>query len=233
MQVVVLAGGLGTRLRPLTNKHPKALIDVSGKPFLEYQLNWLSRHSLRDIVLCVGYLGEKVEAFAKDGSDFGARIKYSREKDKLLGTAGALKSAEHMLKEDFCVLNGDSYLPINPLDPIRHFRQAGFTAMMLTLRNRNRYDRSNVMVHNDRVTIYDRNRPGLELIDYGMQIFKREVLQFVPLDSFCNLDFLYQRLIEKKNLMAYMVSKPFYEVGSARGLARFKQYVREEKLYKQ
>jgi NDP-sugar pyrophosphorylase family protein len=227
MQVVILAGGRGTRLRPLTNHLPKVLVEVYGKPFLQYQLGWLARYGLRDVVLCVGHLAENIEAFAKDGSAFGVHITYSREEDTLLGTAGALKKAQTLLDDSFCVLNGDSYLPINPLKAIEYFEQARFTAMMLTFKNLGRYDKSNVIVENGFVTFYSRDRyvDELEFIDYGMRIFRKEVLQSIPAGCFCDLDALYQELIEQKKLAAYLVGDPFYEVGSVEGLTRFKQYV--------
>lgn len=235
MQVVILAGGFGTRLRPLTNQLPKALADVHGKPFLQYQLSWLARYGLRDVVLCVGYLADRIQAFAKDGSPFGVHITYSYEPHKLLGTAGALKNAEAVLHKRFCVLNGDSYLPINPINAIQQFEQARLTAMMLTFRNRGRYDKSNVRVENGFITFYSRNlhrnTPPLDFIDYGMRLFTKEVLQLIPAACFCNLDFLYQKLIERNALAAYMVTQPFYEIGSVRGLTRFKQYVQKARLY--
>jgi len=227
MQVVILAGGRGTRLRPLTNQLPKVLVEVHGKPFLQYQLGWLARYGLRDVVLCVGYLAQKIEAFAKDGSAFGVHITYSREEDKLLGTAGALKKAQAVLDNSFCVLNGDSYLPINPLNAIEYFEQAGFTAMMLTFKNLGQYDKSNAIVQNGFVTFYSRNTcvDELEFIDYGMRIFRKEVLQSIPAGCFCDLDALYEGLIERNKLAAYLVSEPFYEVGSVQGLTRFRQYI--------
>lgn len=233
LQVVILAGGFGTRLQPLTKEIPKALIPVCGKPFLQYQLNWLSRHGLRNVVLCVGHLADKIEAFAGDGRAFGMQIAYSREEGDLLGTAGVLRKAETLLEDDFCVLNGDSYLPINPLDAIEYFKAKRYAAMMLTLRNQNQYGKSNATIENGLVTVYEKqgNRPGLEFIDYGMQMFRKEVLRLIPPDCFYDLGDLYDQLIRKKKLASYMVSQPFYEIGSVCGLERFRQY-EEEKLYK-
>jgi NDP-sugar pyrophosphorylase family protein len=232
MQVVILAGGLGMRLKPLTNQVPKALVMACGKPFLHYQLKWLASHGLREVVICVGHLADQIESFAKDGRDFGMRITYSREGDRLLGTGGALKQAEALLDEDFGVLNGDSYLPINPLDPMQLFRKQKSIAMMLTFRNRGRYDSSNVMVQNGFVTHYSRGKdtPGLEFIDYGLRMFRKEVLQLIPPETFYDLDGVYHRLIEQHTLAAYTVSQPFYEIGSPRGLARFSRYADKTRL---
>ena len=227
MQVVILAGGLGTRLQPMTHRVPKVLVPVCGKPFLVYQFEWLTRHGLRDVVLSVGYRGDQIEAFVKDGRDFGVRVRYSRETEHLLGTAGALKLTEGMLDEEFCVLNGDSYLPVNPQDPIQYFREGRWPALLLAYRNRGRYDCSNTMVRNGRVTAYSRapGSRGLEFIDYGLRIFKKEVLAAIPSGTFCDMDVLYQRLIADGQLGAYLVNTPFFEIGSVGGLARFSRHL--------
>ena len=231
IQGVVLAGGLGTRLRPWTATLPKVLMEAGGRPFLAHQLQWFARYGIREVVLCVGYLAEKVEAFAKDGRAFGVRLIYSYEGEKPLGTAGALKKAQRFLKESFCVLNGDSYLPINPLEPIRYFRREDLTALMLTSQNRNRHDRSNTAVREGWVVAYDRRRPRskMEFIDYGLRLFRKEVLRLIP-RGFSDLDGLYQKLIEKNQLAAYPVKEPFYEIGGPVGLARFQRYARQARL---
>ena len=227
MQVVILAGGLATRLRPLTDHVPKALIAVRGKPFLQYQLEWLANHGLTDVIICVGHLGESILEFAKDGQAFGVRIKYSSDGSQLLGTGGALKHAEALLDADFCVLNGDSYLPINPLEPIGYFRDEELAALMLTFHNKGSYDHSNVAVKEGMVTLYDRHStaPDVEYIDYGLRMFRRDTLNLVPQDGAWDLEVLYQKLIKLDQLSAYPVHEPFYEAGKAAGLARFARYL--------
>lgn len=227
MQVVILAGGLGTRLRPLTDRVPKVLVAVRGKPFLKYQLEWLANHCLTDIVICVGHLGDRLSEFAGDGRAFGVSIKYSSDGSRLLGTGGALKKAETLLDEDFCVLNGDSYLPIDPLEPIRYFREEQHSAMMLIFHNNGSYDRSNVAVKDGMVTLYDRNStaPEVEYIDYGLRMFRRDTLKLVPQEGPWDLEVLYQKLIKQNQLRAYPVDEPFYEIGKAEGLERFARYL--------
>jgi len=235
MQVAILAGGLAIRLGPLVSENPKSLIQICGKPFLQYQLRWLANYGLKDVVLCVSHMADKIMAYAGKGKKFGLQIRYSIEEEELLGTAGALKKAESLLDDVFCVLNGDSYLAVNPLDPIQCFKQGEFTAMMLTFRNHDQYEKSNVIVQNGLVRVYERqkSRRGMESIDYGMQIFRREVLGLIPPNCFTNLDLLYQKLVEQEKLAAYEVCEPFYEIGSAQGLARFRQYVEKRGLNKQ
>ena len=231
MQVVILAGGLGTRLRPLTDHLPKALVPVDGKPFLQHQLEWLAGAGVTQILLCVHHRADQIEAFAKDGRDFGLRITYAHEGERLLGTAGALKRAAASVADRFCVLNGDSYLPMNLQEPIREFTQRGCSAMMLAWHNQDRFDRSNAVVRDGWVIAYDRKSPGpdFEFIDYGLRIFRHEVLALLPEEACCDLDGLYERLIAQQRLAAYVVQEPFYEIGSPEGLARFERYVKASK----
>jgi NDP-sugar pyrophosphorylase family protein len=113
MQAVILAGGLGTRLRPLTAKRPKAMVSIAGRPFLEYQIGLLRDAGIDDIVLCVGYLAEQIIDYFGDGSSFGVRLRYSVERERLLGTAGAVKQAEPLLTDIFFLTYGDSYLRLD------------------------------------------------------------------------------------------------------------------------
>src|SRR5437870_13774975 len=93
MQCVILAGGLGTRMRPLTETVPKTLLPVAGTPFAHYQLDWLARHGVRDVVYCVAVLGDQVRAYASDGSRWGLAVRYVEDGHELRGTAGALRRA--------------------------------------------------------------------------------------------------------------------------------------------
>src|SRR5690348_17236437 len=110
MQMAILAGGLATRLRPITETIPKSMVPVQGKPFLEHQIALVRAHGVTDLVLCVGHLYQPIEAYFGDGSRFGLRIRYSVEADRLLGTGGALKQAEPLLEDRFFLMYGDSYL---------------------------------------------------------------------------------------------------------------------------
>ena len=111
-KAVLLVGGKGTRLRPLTYKIPKALLDVNGKTVLEHLLDLLKKYGIRDIILCVGYMKEKIKEYLGDGSKFGVNVTYVEE-DKALGTAGPLKLAKKYLKSSFIVSNGDELKDIH------------------------------------------------------------------------------------------------------------------------
>jgi NDP-sugar pyrophosphorylase family protein len=130
MQVAILVGGLATRLRPLTSSLPKAMLPIKGKPFLEYQVALLNYHNVRDIVLCVGYLKEKIKDYFGDGGKLGVNIQYSEE-EELLGTAGALKNAELLLEDEFLLLNGDSYLPVDYAQPLNQLKASGELGLMV------------------------------------------------------------------------------------------------------
>ena len=114
MKAVILAGGFGKRLKPLTNDRPKPMIEVSSVPILEWQIDWLQRHGIKELVICVGYLREAVLKHIGSGKKFGVRVGYSVEEDPL-GTGGALKNAASLLSGDkFFAMNGDIITDLDP-----------------------------------------------------------------------------------------------------------------------
>ena len=131
MQVVILAGGLATRLRPLTETIPKSMVLINNKPFLQYQLELLRSNGITDIVLCVGYLHKQIEDYFQNGRNFGVNIKYSREEKGLLGTAGALKNAANFLEDKFFLIYGDSYIFLNFKEILSYFNSYNELALMV------------------------------------------------------------------------------------------------------
>ena len=109
--VAILGGGLATRLRPLTDRIPKALVDVNGEPFIAHQMRLLRSNGVERVVYCAGYRGEMIREYTGDGARFGLEVEYSFDGPAPLGTAGAIKRALPLLGESFFVLYGDSYLP--------------------------------------------------------------------------------------------------------------------------
>src|ERR1700746_2162223 len=140
----ILAGGLATRLRPVTEKIPKALVEVAGRPFLEHQIELLKRNSVEEVVLCVGYLGQMIEQRYGNGETVGIRIRYSYDGPKLLGTGGALKRALGLLPDAFFVLYGDAYLPVDYQAVAATFREGDKPALMTVFANADAWDTSNV-----------------------------------------------------------------------------------------
>lgn len=228
MQVAILAGGLATRLGHLTTTQPKSMVRVQGKPFLEYQLEFLKACDIEDVVLCTGHLGEQIESYFGHGQRFGMRIKYSRE-PRLLGTAGALKNAEDSLEDVFIALYGDSYLMLDFHAASSFFRSANKLALMTVYRNNDHFDQSNTSVMGDLVTRYSKKdkTPDMVYIDYGASMFHREVLQMIPEKISSSLEDLFPRLIARGELVAFEVTNRFYEIGSVQGLREFTQFVRD------
>src|SRR5437764_8367856 len=172
LPIAILAGGLATRLRPLTERVPKVLLPVAGKPFLAHQLELLRSQGISRVVLCVGYLGEMIERVFGDGRDWGVKLEYSFDGPALLGTGGALQKALPLLGEHFFVLYGDSYLPIDFRPVAECFQRSGKLGLMTVFHNQNRFDTSNVWFEDGEIKLYDKkNRlPQMQHIDYGLSI---------------------------------------------------------------
>lgn len=226
MQIAILSGGLGTRLGELTRNTPKSLIQIAGKPFLEYQLDFLKKAGIENILLCTGHMGKQIENIFGNGNRYGVNIKYSHE-EKPLGTAGALKNGEDKLKDPFITLYGDSYVFLDFSEMTSYFQSQDKLALMTVFRNSDRYDRSNTAIQGHLVKEYSKkNRTGdMEYIDYGVNIFRKSVLEMIPENQFCSLEELFPKLIEEEQLLAYEVHQRFYETGSPEGLEDFKQYI--------
>ena len=230
MQIVVLCGGKATRLYPLTKKIPKSMIRFEGKPFLEQQLDLLKKNRIFDVVLCVGYKAEQIKKYFGDGKNFGVEIKYSSDKKRLLGTGGALKKAENLLEDSFLVMWGDSYLPFNFQKAIKFFKKSNKPGMMIVFKNLNKYEPSNVEVKNNLVKSYSKKRKTkkMKYIDYGISIYRKEVLKYLPRNQVCDLTKLQQVLIKKRQLLAYPAEKRFYQIGSPDGLEELKNYIKRK-----
>ena len=220
LPVALLAGGLATRLRPLTEKIPKVLLPVAGQPFLAHQLRLLRERGITRAVLCLGHLGEMVEREFGDGSAHGVHLDYSFDGPVLLGTGGALQRALPLLGEKFFVLYGDSYLPI-PFAPIAEsFERSGRLGLMTVFRNEGQYDTSNVVFGDGEIKIYDKKLrlPEMLHIDYGLSLFRAEVFARYPADQAFDLADVMRDLVAEKQLAGYEVPERFYEIGSHAGL---------------
>jgi NDP-sugar pyrophosphorylase family protein len=213
------------RLRPLTETVPKSMLLVSGKPFLEHQISLLRSHGITDIVLCVGHLAHMIVDYFEDGSKFGVQLVYSQEEEPLLGTGGALRKAAHLLKEDFAVTYGDSYLMIDYADLFRTFRQSRLPATMVVYRNEDRWDRSNVVVDGGKVAFYSKSErpPNTAYIDAGVSVFRKDTLHLLPPEDPVGLDRLLHDLTNRRLLGAYESQQRFYEIGSFSGLGELQQ----------
>ncbi len=225
LPVAILAGGLATRLRPIAETIPKALVDVAGTPFILRQLDYLRQQGFSRVVLCVGFLGEQIEAVVGDGSTLGLSVSYSRDWPKLMGTGGALKQALPLLDSQFLVLYGDSYLPIDFASVERAFLASGKPALMTVQRNADRWDKSNVLFEDDVIVAYNKRNPTPDMrhIDYGLGAISAEVLANDDTGAFDLAD-VYHRLSLSGQLAGYEVQERFYEIGSHEGLAEAADY---------
>lgn len=218
-RLAILAGGLATRLRPLTAVTPKSLIPLAGKPFIDHQLHALHRQGLREIVLCCGHLGEQIAAFAGDGHRFGLRLLYSHDGERLLGTGGALRAALPLLGRRFLVMYGDSWLT-EPIEPVwRAFLACGNPALMTVFPNRNRWGASNVEFRGGAVTGYDKDHPtpAMRHIDYGLEAMEASLLENWSHHPF-DLSEVWSALAARSQLAGYETHDRFYEIGSLAGL---------------
>ena len=222
--VAILAGGLATRLRPITEKIPKSLVPVAGRPFLAHQLEMLHARGLRRAVLCIGFLGEMIQKeFGHEA--LGVQLEYSFDGPKLLGTGGAIKRALPKLGPEFFILYGDSYLPLAYAPVADCFHRSGKSGLMTVYRNEGKYDTSNVVFRDGEIAVYDKKKrlPEMRHIDYGLSLFKAAVFDAYAADQVFDLAEVMGRLVREKQLAGYEVPERFYEMGSPAGLAELEQ----------
>jgi NDP-sugar pyrophosphorylase family protein len=225
--VALLAGGLATRLHPITQKIPKALVEVAGRPFIDHQLALLQRNGIRRVVLCLGHLGEQVQAHLGDGSRLGMELSYSFDGDRLLGTGGAIRRAADLLGEVFWVMYGDSYMDIEYPAILDHFARCDALGLMTVLRNENQWDKSNVVFREGRLFRYDKRVQTADMthIDYGVALLRRPALEPIVPNRPYDLADLYSALVAQGRMIGYEVTRRFYEIGSPQGLAETAAYL--------
>lgn len=230
LPVAILAGGLATRLRPLTDTIPKALVDVAGTPFIVRQLDYLRGQGATQVVLCVSHLGEQIEAVVGDGARFGLDVHYSFDGPVRLGTGGALLRALSRLGDAFFVLYGDSFLPIDFGAVERDFTRLGKPALMTVLRNHDRWDKSNADYRQGRVVEYNKHQPRPEMgyIDYGLSILTPPALSRYSTGAAVDLADVYHALSIAGLLAGHEVFERFYEIGSHQGLAETEDYFKRQ-----
>lgn len=216
MQTVILAGGIGTRLKPITEEMPKPMVPINGTPFLQYQIELLKSFGIKDVLLLVSYLGEQIEKYFGDGSKFGMDITYNYEESPL-GTGGALKNAEEKLNDEFLLLNGDTYLPIDYNKLADSFHSCICRGMITVYDNALKIVRSNITFNElNVVTAYSKKEAiGMTHVDAGAMILRNDILALIPEKKICSLEEeIFCKLVDKKELMAYPTSQRFYDMGT-------------------
>ena len=223
LPVCILAGGLGTRLGEHVRDTPKPLLDVAGEPFLLHQLRDLAACGARRVVLCVGYLGERIEATIGP-ERFGIEIAYAYDGPDLRGTAGAVRGALDALGEAFLVLYGDAYLRVDYAEVERRFLAAGTPGLMAVFRNEGRWDRSNVVYADGRVVLYDKyhDDPRMRWIDYGLGAYRADAL----VGGEDDLSLIQAKLAAAGQMAGYEVFERFYEIGTPAALAETDAFLR-------
>jgi len=225
--VAILAGGLATRLQPVTETIPKALVDVNGEPFIAHQLRMLRAHGVDRVVVCAGFLGEMIRDVVGNGTGYGLQVEFAFDGPRLLGTAGAVKQALPLLGEAFFVLYGDTYLSCDYRAVQTAFERSRRPALMTVFRNENRWDRSNVEFVNGRILAYDKGKqtPRMQHIDYGLGVFNHSAFEIVPRNQPYDLAMLYHSLLTQGQLAAYEVDQRFYEIGTFEGLEETRRHL--------
>ena len=230
-RVAILAGGIATRLRPVTDRIPKSLVQVAGKPFLAHQLELLRKQNITRAVLCVGHLGHMIRERFGDGAVYGMRLDYSFDGPVLLGTGGAIRQALPLLGDRFFVLYGDSYLT-EPFVPVAEFfGRSGKLGCMTVYRNEGQYDTSNIVFANREVQVYDKKRrlPEMRHIDYGLSLFRAAAFEEWPVDQPLDLADVMTRLVERRQMAGWEVKERFYEIGSPTGLAELETLLKSRR----
>jgi NDP-sugar pyrophosphorylase family protein len=226
MQVVIVAGGLGTRLGSLTADCPKVLLPVAGRPFLDIVLDQLVEQGVASVHLCLGHYADRVIEYLHSRSGC-PEVTVSTE-PTALGTAGCLQHALPWLDRRFTVLLGDTYTPVSYADIMRAHARSTQPALMVVLRNRDALETSNVVVRDGRVVTYNKQAtPGTyEYVDYGVAVFERVLIEALPTRRFVDLSEIFGPLIAAGQLAAHEVAARFWEIGSYRGYAELDTYIR-------
>ena len=231
-QAVILAGGQGLRLRPLTNTIPKPMVPIRGRPFLEYLIERLRENGITDVVLLTGYMADKISGYFGDGSRLGINIRYSVgavEDD----TGTRIRNASEFLRERFLLLYCDNYWPLD-LEALDAFHRAqGGLATMTVWRNSGRMRKNNVRVDGEGfVTGYDRKRraPDLNGLDIGFFVLEKRSLDPLPPDNFSFEDVVLPRLIAGRRLAGFMTDHRYYSIGSPDRLPETEEFLRPRKI---
>ncbi len=230
IQVVVLMGGLGTRLLEYTKEVPKPLVDVCGKPFFDYELMLLKHYGFKKFLFLIGYKADMIEEYYGDGSEQGIFIQYCYDGKELLGTGGAIRRALSLLEEDFLVVYGDSFMDIDYEETVFRYlkgKEEGKRAIMTVLKNNNCFDKSNVIVKDGNIVLYDKHNASneMEYIDYGVCAYERSLFEEYKEGEKFDIAVLQHKLSVTGKLAAHIVNKRFYEIGSPKALLEFRDYI--------
>jgi NDP-sugar pyrophosphorylase family protein len=229
--IVILAGGLATRLRPLTETIPKSLIEINGIPFVFHQLNLLKSKGIKNVIFCTGYLGESIKEAIGNGNSLGMNINYINDGESLLGTGGAIKQALPLLEESFFITYGDSYLDCDYLELKRVFEKNKFSAIMSIYKNNNLWDKSNVEFNSDqsKIVAYSKlnKTKAMNYIDFGLSVVNKSIFNDFYNTGIFDLAELFERMSHNGILGGFEVKQRFYEIGSIQGIEELNQHLKK------
>ena len=222
-EAIILSGGKGTRVKKYTKKNPKCLIEINGKPFLYYQLKYLKKNNIKDVIVSVGYQGGKIKSYLKKNIDF-INTKIVNDGKRPLGTGGATIKSLRFLKNFFFIIYGDSYLNFN----LRKLVKKNNLATMAIFRNNNKYDKSNIELQKLKKILYFRKIPKKRLfyIDYGASYVSKRIFKGIKKNAKLDLAVLFEKISQNNMLKGFEVKKRFYEIGSYNGIRDIKKYLK-------
>lgn len=237
-QAVILAGGAGSRLKPFTNKNPKPMILVNGKPFLEHIINLLKENSIKEVVILTGYLGEKIEKHFGDGSRFGVNIKYSYtpfldEKGNENKSGLRLKNAQDLLDQSFLLLYCDNYWPLNLEKLIDFFDTHPSDILTTVYSNKDFSTKNNIAVNqNGYIIKYDKERieKNLNGVDIGFFIIKKKILDLLPETNSIFEIVVLPNLIKQKKLSGFVTDQKYYSIGDLKRVKATEKFLTSKKV---
>jgi NDP-sugar pyrophosphorylase family protein len=235
LTAVILAGGLGTRLRSVVGDLPKALAPVAGRPFLTYQLNWLKRQGVRRIILCTGYQHERIKAQFGDGKELGLDIRHSVE-EHALGTAGALRGARAQLGETFVVLNGDTYLDADLADMLTHHcaERAAATLALKQAQSTGRFGTVRLDKKGYITRFAEKRCSGAGLVNAGAYICDACVFTYFPNQQPLSLELdVFPELARRRILRGYLISGYVCDIGTPESYSQFQRDVEQLRVAKE
>lgn len=237
-QAVILAGGEGKRLRPFTLKNPKPMVPVNGEPFLEHLINLLKDNGIKEIVILIGYLGDKIEKYFGGGSKFGIKIRYS--KTPFLNDEGEenksglrLKNAKDLLDSFFLLLYCDNYWPLDLKKIVNFFNHHPSEVLTTIYSNKDNSTKNNIFVdEKGYVTKYDRNRieQNLNGVDIGFFIINKKVLQLLPESNSQFETEVLPELIVKRKLSGYLTDTKYYSISDMERVKITEKYLSPKKV---
>jgi len=231
-QAVILAGGIGTRLRPLTYKIPKPMIKFNNKPFLEYLINLLKENGIEEVILLLGYLPEKIKEYFGDGTNFGINIKYSIG-DVSFETGKRIKNTEDLLDENFLLMYCDNYWPLDLKKLTKYYEKKNVLASITIYTNKDNFTKNNIKVDDKGyVTLYDRERKEKDLsgVEIGFYIINKKVLDIIPNTNLCFEKDIIPQLIHKRQLAGYLTDHRYYSIGKIERLPITEKFLKPKKV---